>query len=167
MLVVGLPAGLRVTGFKVRIRNPVALAMVASWLAGQAIYYATGITMPTKAMILFDSIVVSTMFVKEEWVACDYRDWRHQLACLWHERTPWDKAILALFPLAWLFYTPLVGGEIQYWTLWGIGLAQLMLAGHEALHMWQRAKGHSSRADAPRDDPPRSFFAPAQGEANA
>lgn len=166
ILFVGVPASLRVTGLKVRVRNPVALTMVATWLAGQAVYFATGESMPIKAMVLFDSAVISAMFVKDDWISCPYDNWRHQLACLWHERTPWDKGILALFPLAWLFYTPLVGGDFQYWTLWGIGLVQLALAGQEALHHWQRARGHAPRVDARGDDPPRSLFAPALGEAH-
>ena len=76
-----------------------------------------------------------------------------------------DKAILVLFPVAWLFYTPILSPFYQYWTLWGISLTQLALAGSEAIHNWQRAKAKSLHADAP-GIPPGTFFAPVLGRWN-
>lgn len=120
--------------------------MVAMWLFGRLVWELTGEWLPVKAMVVQDMFVIAAMFLKDDWRTCPYRNMPHQLACLWLERTPWDKRILALFPLAWLFYAPVVEPQLQFWVLWGIGLAQLALAGHEALHLWQRANGHELRA---------------------
>jgi hypothetical protein len=165
VLFVGMPAALRVTGFRVRVRNSTAFAMVAMWLFGQFIWWLTGEWLPVQAMILQDAAVIAAMFVKDDWCTCPYRNGWHQLACLWIERTPWDKAILVLFPSAWLFYFPVTTPTNQFWTLWGIGLAQLALAGLEALHEGRGTVGQPSRADAPGKFP-GILFAPVKGMVN-
>lgn len=148
ILFVGVPAALRVTGHKVRIRNATALAMVAMWLVGQAIYLATGETMPLGAMFLQDMVVIMAIYAKPDWQDCfPYRTFRQQIRAAWLERSPWDRGILALFPLAWLFYAPIVGAQLQYWTLYGIGLAQLMLAGQEAFPLLRGRMAKKSRAE--------------------
>lgn len=158
ILFVGIPASFRI--WPIRVRNTTALAMVVMWFLGRAIYTLTGEGMPVNAMLIQDSAVMACMFAKEDWQDCrPYGSLRRQLACLWHERTPWDKAILILFPNAWLFYFPVTTPANQFWTLWGIGLAQLALAGLEAVHEGRQAKANSSQADAP-DKFSGYFFAP-------
>lgn len=163
VLVVGLPASLRVHGFSVRVRNATALAIVATWLFGQLIYALTGEWLPLQAMVLQDMVVVATMFAKQDWQDCSpYPTLRRQIVCFWLERSPWDRAILALFAPAWLLYAPILDPLTQFWTLWSIGLAQLMLAGAEAFHLWQKTKANSSRADAQGPPPRLDFYAPAR-----
>lgn len=158
VLFVGMPAALRVTGHKVRVRNATALAFVLMWLFGRAVYAATGEWLPVQAMVFQDIVIVATIFAKDDW--CDlwpYRSMKAQLAALWLERSPWDRAILALFVPAWLLYFPILSPIPQFWTLWGIGLAQLMLSGAEAFHLWLRTDGHRFRADARGRSPPLLF----------
>ena len=148
------------------LRNATAVAMVATWFVCRLLYSMTQPTPDEQLVmaVLSDCVVIAAMFVKEDWVTCPYQTRWHQLACLWLERTPWDKTILALFPVAWLFYFPILSPQSQYWTLYGIGLTQLALASREAYRQWQVTKANSSRADAP-EEPPRSLFAPVRGEA--
>lgn len=158
MLFIGVPSALRLTGLKVRVRNATALAIMAMWFVGQAIYASSGECMPLAAMLLQDMVVIVAIFTKPDWRDCSpYRTFRQQLRGAWLERSPWDRAIIALFPLAWLFYAPVVDAWLQYWTLYGIGLAQLMLAGWEALTPLLRTIGQSPRADDER--PPGLRFA--------
>lgn len=166
ILFVGATCTLRVTGRKVSVRNATALAMVATWFACRLIYEATGEGMPLQGMVLSDCVVIAAMFCKDDLRYTAYETVQKQLAAMWHERTPWDKAILALFPAVWIFYAPVTDGRSQYWTLYGIGLVQLALAGWEAFYLRLQGNGQTPRADAP-DIPPGSLFAPARGEAYA
>lgn len=165
VLLIGMPSALLVQvvpRVRIRIRNATALAMVATWLFGQLVWALTNEWLPVRAMILSDMIVIAAVFAKHDWQDCSpYRNMGQQFAALWCERSPWDRAIIGLFVPAWLLYAPILPPTPQFWALWGIGLAQLALAGHEALYLWQRAAGQMSRADAP-GKPPGSFFAPAR-----
>jgi hypothetical protein len=166
ILFIGMPAALRITGLRVRVRNPVALVMVGSWLFCRALYEATGEGMPLEGMIVSDMAVIAAMFMKDDWETVAYCDLRCQLAALWRERTPWDRAILAIFPLAWALYLPLLQPVPQFWALWTLSMAQLALAGIEPLSQWLRVNGQTSRADAP-GEPPGLMFAPVLGRKNA
>lgn len=180
IVLVGLPAafrlsfvwdsrGLLVTVLRlagsIRVRNPVALAMVATWFACRLLWSITG-ECPPQALVISDMVVIASTFVKDDWAESAYRGKRHMIACLlWFERTPWDRVILALFPVAWLLYGPVLT-RFEYWTLYGIGLAQLAIAGWEGVHNWQRTKANSSHADAPGDFS-GMMFAPVQGRLDA
>jgi hypothetical protein len=158
---VGVPSAFRLNA---RVRNPTALAMVATWFACRMSYEASGETMPRRALVLSDIAVVTTIYCKQVWRTCSYATLRLQLVALWFERSPWDRAILAIFPFVWLFYAPILEPKPQYWVLWSLSLAQLMLAGAEALHLHRGQMAIKSRADAPERPPPRQdFYAPAAG----
>lgn len=145
-----LPAAIRVSG-RPFVRNATAFALVAMWLFSRLVWALTGEYLPLEAMFIQDMVVIGAMFVKTEWVACPYRSRWHQFACIWIERSPWDKAILAIFPVAWLLYAsapvafiaPSVrllfpaatDGQIQFWILWSLSLGQLILAGLEGFHL--------------------------------
>lgn len=149
---------------RIHVRNPTALAMVGSWVACRMIYEATGETMPMQALVLSDIAVIATIYCKRVWQDCSYATLRLQLAAIWWERSPWDRAILAIFPFVWLFYAPVLDPRSQYLALWSLSLAQLMLAGAEALHLHRGQMAIKSRADAPERPPPRhDFYAPAAG----
>lgn len=162
-----LPAAIRVTGRpSIHVRNPVALAMIVMWLFSRFIWWKTGQWLPIQAMLIQDMAVIGAMFVKDDWITCPYRNSWHQIRCLWHERTPWDKGILAIFPVAWLFYisasAAFIGpavrllipaatdGVIQFWVLWSLSLAQLTLAGLEGFHPFAAGNGQTLRADDER-----------------
>ncbi len=164
LLFVGVPAALRVSvePVRIRVRNPTALAMVATWIAGRAVYAATGEWLPLKAMVLFDWAVIVAILSKKDWRICSpHGGWQYLICFLWHERSPCDRAILALFPMVWLFYAPVVDSRTQYWVLWSLSMAQLALAGLEPLQSWLGAMAKTSRADAKGRPPPGlTFHAP-------
>lgn len=159
VMFVGLPAALKVSGKpSIRIRNATAFAIVAMWLFGRLVYALTGEWLPLQAMVIQDMVVVATIFAKQDWRDLwPYRTMKAQLAAMWLERSPWDRAVLALFAPTWLFYAPVLSPILQFWTLWSIGLTQMMLAGWEAFHLWQRADGQRFRADARGPSPPLTF----------
>lgn len=145
---VGLPSAIRLKGFIPHVRNPVAFAMVATWFGCRLLY---SMAHPTKdeqliATVLSDCVVIAAMFVKEDWRWCPYQNGWHQLACLWHERTPWDKAILCIFPVVWIFYAPLLDDFWQYLVLWSLSMAQLALAGWEGFQPIAAGNGQTPRA---------------------
>jgi hypothetical protein len=113
-------------------------------------------------MVLADFAVLTVIYSKDDWRDCSpYSGLRHQLCALWLERSPWDRAIIALFPVVWLLYFPIVNPFTQYWMLWSLGLIQLMLAGREALDPWlERRKRRAVSVEPP---PPNSEFHAAWG----
>lgn len=142
-----LPAAIRVTGRpSIHVRNATALALVATWLFSRIVWFLTGEWLPLQAMFVEDMVVIGAMFTKEDWYSCPYKNGWHQLACLWLERTPWDKAILAIFPVAWLLYTPVLEPTLQFWVLWSLSLGQLILAGLEGFHLHLAGNGQTLRA---------------------
>lgn len=157
IVLIGLPASIRATlrPLRIAVRNPTALAMVVGWVFGWSIYQATGIGMPIQTMVLCDWAVITVIYSKSDWSDCaPYSGWRHQLCAVWLERSPWDRAIIALFPFVWFFYTPIVDIYYRYWALYGLGLAQLMLAGREALNPWLERMAITLPAATPGHDPP-------------
>lgn len=134
VLFIGLPAGLK--GWRhPRVRNLTALALSASWVASEAVYYITGDGMALRTMFLSDVAVIAAIYCKPEWRQWHpYRSLADQFAALWYERSPWDRAVLAVFPAAWLFYVLPMADFTRYWTLYGLALAQLLLAGWEAFN---------------------------------
>jgi len=83
-------------------------ALAAAWGIGQAIYIATGDSLPIRAYFFIDPIVFCII--------------------VWYYGSKLDAAILALFALAWWAYFNLIGRE-QWWTLWEISCLQFFLAG--------------------------------------
>lgn len=144
--------------------NPTALAMVITWAICRLLYWWSGEAMPLQASVLSDVAVVAAIYCKREWRRCSYETIRLQMAALWRERSPWDRAILTLFPLVWLFYAPVVDPQTQYWTLWSLSMAQLALAWLEPLYDRRGLSANMPRADAAERPPPRlDFRAPVRG----
>lgn len=145
VLLVGLPAGITVQ--PLRTRNGTALALTGAWFFGWAIYIVCGIGMPVQAMLIADFAVITVIYCKDDWRDCSpYRGWAHVLCSVWLERSPWDRAILAMFPLAWVFYAGLFSDHLRYWALWLIAAAQFLLAGWEAL-----SNTRTANADQPTE----------------
>lgn len=138
VLCVGLPAGITLGG---RLRNLTALALSLSWFAGYGFYLATGEGMSGTFLWLVDVTVIAAIFAKDEWAICaPYAGLRHQLRATWWERSPWDRAVLAIFPVAWIFYVLPISPFAEYWALYYLALAQFALAGWESLHPWLRQR---------------------------
>ena len=85
-----------------------SIALVASWLVGQAWFCATGDALPIRVYLILDPLVIAAVL---------------------HWRGSWlDWVILAIFPLEWVAYDqPDV--VRQWWTLWGLSSVQLLAAG--------------------------------------
>lgn len=134
VLCVGLPSAFTLIG---RLRNVTALALSASWIASEAVYYLTGEGMAFRTMFIADLTVIAVIYCKAEWREWQpYRSLRDQFAALWYERSPWDRTVIAIFPVAWIFYLRPLDPFYEYWTLWSLALTQLLLAGWEALNPW-------------------------------
>ena len=85
-----------------------SIALCAAWAFGQAIYIATGDSLPVSVYWLTDVLVLFTL-------------WRHKGSNL-------DTAIMVLFVPCWWSYVMQTGVE-QWWTLLTITCVQLFLAG--------------------------------------
>lgn len=83
-------------------------ALAASWMIGQAVYIATGNSLPIWAYYITDPIVAGII--------------------IRHYGSKWDASILVLFAPMWWAYFNETGRE-QWWTLWEISCSQLFLAG--------------------------------------
>lgn len=124
VLCVGLPSAFTLGG---RLRNLTALALSLSWGASEAAYYLTGEGMSPFFMWIIDVTVIAAILAKNEYT--DLPGWRNQIS-------PWDRAVLAIFPVAWLFYVVPIDPYGRYWALYILALAQFALASWEVLHPW-------------------------------
>lgn len=88
--------------------RPSALALVGAWGLGQAVYLATGNSLPIALYWLLDPLCILII-------------WRTI-------GTKLDYAILAGFPFCWWAYLSQTGAD-QWWTLWFVSSAQFFLAG--------------------------------------
>ena len=88
--------------------RPGALALAMSWLIGEAIARATGNGLPILLYRMLDPIVI-------------YIIWRWRSSRL-------DWFMLVGFAFAWATYT-IQDGWLQWWILFWIALAQMVLAG--------------------------------------
>lgn len=140
-------------------RNYTALALAGSYFWAWGVYELTGAGVSPQTLFLGNCAVIAAMLCKEPWRDCDrYRSLRHQLACLWTERTPGDMAILAFYPAAWTLYLNVLPAYETYWFLWFIFAAQVLIAGGETLALLIAAR----LADARQSDEapmPRQEFA--------
>lgn len=85
-----------------------SLVLAVSWMAGQAVYIATGEAVPIWLYAPLDVVV---------------------LASVLYWRTTWlDWIIAAIFPLQWWAYFNLEGAG-QWWVLWALAAVQMLAAG--------------------------------------
>lgn len=85
-----------------------SLALAGAWGVGQAVYIATGDSLPLWAYFGIDPIVAAII--------------------VWRYGSKLDAFILALFAPMWWAYFNETGRE-QWWILWEISCLQLFLAG--------------------------------------
>ena len=145
------------------LKNWTAVALVLCYCFMQGSYYGLGITYPAGISMLADLTVVAIIYCKQP--VCDlmpYTTWQAQLVACWLERSLWDRLIIALFPVGWVFYA--FAGD-PWWPLYFISLAQFVAAGFEAFENFQSARsakaGSANKQDG--DKPPNAEFAVAGG----
>lgn len=115
-------------------RNPTSAALVLCWIAGETVFVLTGDSLPVQFYIFPDLFVIAVIYAKPDYRPCpEYRGTLHQLKCLITERSPADRAVLAVFLLMWALYVSTLHDYYRWWLLWGLAIAQLLIAGIEAL----------------------------------
>lgn len=138
--------------------NFTAAALVLVYAFMTISYYAFHAVYSTGFCVLADITVMAVIYAKQP--ARDlfpYEGWRDQLAALWLEKSFWDRIVLALFPVGWIFYA---FAASPWWPLYWISLAQLLAAGLESLETYRNTRT-AKRASAP--DPPGFLFSPGRG----
>jgi hypothetical protein len=130
MLAIGLPALLL-------NRTAPALSVAAlaiSWCVQEAFWLVSGECIGTLGGLALDYGAILVIVAKPEIRDCSpYPTLWHQILSFWCERSIWDAAILAIFPLMWLVHASRLDPYHQYWSLWWLALVQFLLAGAEAL----------------------------------
>ena len=123
-----------VVGIPSAWRNPTAAALVLAWIAVKVLYLVTGNGLAVEWYIYPDIAVLAIIFCKPDYRPCDYyRGTWHQLACLWTERSPSDRAVMAIFPLMWIAYFAPISPFIQWYLLWAGAILQFLFASAEPL----------------------------------
>lgn len=136
VLLVGIPAAVRFVRWRPRVRNLTAFALVLSWCFGQGIWLVTGNNLPISAYVIADIFVLAAIFCKADWQQYwPYEGWKAQLLALWYERSPWDRAVIAIFPVMWCVYALPLGEWTKWALLWWLSAAQFFFAGGEAIHL--------------------------------
>jgi hypothetical protein len=121
-------------------RNATATALVLAFFTIQVWWFAGGEVLDDPGtMFMIDFAVVVWIFVKAV-MRC--RD-ESALQCV-AKLTLWDRLILALFLFGtWPTYVANVSDYHRWYALWGIAMAQFLLADIEAFLDWRRAKASS------------------------
>jgi hypothetical protein len=154
VLLVGLPS---------LFLNRTAAALVISWCVQETIALVTGENASVLTGLLLDYFVILVVIGKPEIRDCSpYPTMRHQVLALWCERSISDASVLTLFPIMWLVHAMNIDPYYRWWTLWGLALAQLLLAGAEALGPPLR---RALVAFHPRVTPPPDLMKVAAGHA--
>lgn len=143
VLLVGLPAS---------FRNPTAAALVASWSFGQGVWLITGDNLPLKAYVIADITVLAVIICKPCLFRGPYRDWLHQLRCIFDERSAWDRFIIASFVVMWGLYILEVGDKFKWYALWALAIVQLLASGGEAVQSWLTVRKANAGQMATTDD---------------
>lgn len=131
-------------------RNPTAAALVVAKIAGWGIYKITGDNLPVEYYLFPDIFVLAVIFAKQEF--CNQRPYRntwHQLKCVLLERSPADRIVMLLFVLCWFVYIADMHPFHQWWSLWGITIAQFFAAWAESFNSYRR---DADAADCPPED---------------
>lgn len=128
--------------------NPTAAALVISWLAGEAVYFATGNNLPVEYYLYPDIFVLAVIMAKPEF--CNLRPYKsvwHQLKCILFERSPEDRGVMLAFPVMWLVYGMAVDPYYKWWTLYVLVILQFFASALEAVRLANKSR------DADADDP--------------
>ncbi len=133
--------------------NWTAAALVTSYTFMQGSYYGLGATYPVVVSVLADLTVIAAIYCKRPAVDLfPYPDWKAQAAALWLELSYWDRLVIGLFPVGWVFY---IVASNPWWPLFWVSIAQLLAASYEGLEAFHSTRT-AKRAIAP--EPPSSGF---------
>lgn len=124
-------------------RNPTAFGLVVAFVV-------SSFGLPHAYFIFPDIFTLAMIFCKPRYQPCpaywELTTWE-QLKCIVTERAPADRFVMLSMPIAWLFYATVLS-HTQYWVLWTIGLAQLVVVGVEPLLSFIRRRS-AEAADHP------------------
>lgn len=139
-------------GMPASIFNRTALALTLSWAVSQAAWLLTDDSLPIKLYILCDYSVILVIFSKDDAADCfPYRSFREQILAAWKERWPADRLVMTVFLMMWLVYV-LPMGDAQRWRLlWGLAIAQFVVAGWEAFSFWRVTWRRKQKESQPPD----------------
>ena len=130
-------------------RNPTALALSLSWLAGELTWMATGNNLPLSVYVMADIGVIAVIYAKSiSRVGPKYYPsaWQHAKSFV-TDLTWSDRFIVGIFLLgAWPTYAVQIHPYYRWWILYYLTVAQFVLAGAEALLSWLK-----SRKDRPEE----------------
>lgn len=139
--------------------NATAAALVVAWCAGEAVYLATGNSLPVEIYLYPDIFVLAVIMAKQEY--CNLRPYRstlHQLKCVVLERSPCDRVIMLMFPLAWALYAADIHAYYKWWALYLIVVVQFIAAGIEAIAQPEPVQsGRNPKPGRNSERPPFSF----------
>lgn len=141
VLLVGVPAAVRVAGGRLYLGNATAAALVASYVAAQGLWLATGLAFEARISLLIDLTVIAAIYCKAPAHDCwPYQDWGHQLCAAWFERSLWDRIVIVIFPAMWLVYLSPLSPNAAFYGLYWLAIAQFLAAGGEALQPYLNAR---------------------------
>ena len=134
-----LLAVVAVVGIPSAWRNPTAAALVLAWIVSKIIYLTTGNGLAVEYYLIPDIAVIATIFCKQE--HCNLApyggDW-HQLKCIFLERSPQDRVVLAIFPAMWVLYVAPLHPFYVWHGLWLGAIVQFLAAGAESVSLYRR-----------------------------
>jgi len=147
-------------GIPAATRNLTAAALVLAYFVVETLYRIGGRVLEPHELACIDLAVMALIYCKTDIphrrcrdAAGRYRDSWGQLCAFWFERSAWDRAVLALFPVAWAFYA--ADPWTQWWGMYFVALAQILAAGAETFEN-MRAERAANALGRQAPDPPSS-----------
>jgi hypothetical protein len=124
--------------------NFTAFVLVISWMTGEAVWLVTGNSLPLSFYFMSDVAVIALIYAKAinnaGTKACSMADF---VTCL----TAFDRWIVAIFLLGvWPLYVLNIDARSKWFLLWGLVIAQFLLASAEAI---QKLRYNSRSRAAP------------------
>lgn len=127
--------------------NGTCWALALAYFAVQAWWLIAGTLQPGD-LFMVDLVTVLLIYCKaiaRDTECIEYRSGWHQLQCFMLAPTAWDRIILASFAaLVWPLYVLNLDDFARWYALWGVSMAQLAVAGGEALIDRRKAKAPAS-----------------------
>lgn len=117
-------------------RNPTALALTFSWLAGELTWLVTGNSLPLSTYFMADAAVIAIIYAKtiRRVGTKTYPTLWKQLYCLIVDLTSFDRWVVAIFLLGmWPLYVLNIDPLTKWYALWGLAIIQFLIAGAEAI----------------------------------
>jgi hypothetical protein len=133
-------------------RNSTALGLSLAWLLGEITWLLTSNNLPVSTYFMADVAVITLIYAKtiRRVGSKIYPSLAKQLYCLVADLTVWDRWIVALFVFgAWPLYIATIHPYYKWWSLWAIIVAQILLAGAEAIQSFRHELKQRAASDPP------------------